>query len=42
MSLSEYLASAQSDGAADADTVSIIQGLAQAAKDIDHIIRRNG
>lgn len=42
MSLSEYLASAQSAGAADADTVSIIQGLAQAAKDIDHIIRRNG
>ena len=42
MSLNEYLASAQEQGHADADLVSVIKALAMAAQDIDHLVRRDG
>ena len=42
MTLSEYLASLQQAGHADADLVSVITALAQAAGQIDHLVRRNG
>ena len=42
MSLHEFLASAQEQGHADADLVSVIRALAIAAQDIDHLIRRDG
>ena len=42
MSLLEFLASAQQQGHADADLVSVITALADAAEQIDHLVRRDG
>lgn len=42
MSLLEFLASAQQQGHADADLVSVITALSNAAEQIDHLVRRDG